>query len=258
MRTRTWSRIRTEAVWTLVVLLGIPALAQAQQTGLFPLRPIKRERVPCAAEDPVYRQHREMYYGYYPTCWRKFPPGWGCMSPEAPNAAASFEKLKRKEPTDQDFDGGRGGAMDNEDDLGPRRGAEPPPNQGQLPAVPPAENLFDINSPKQGDTPPAIPPPNAPRNRSTPGAGANAPAAPEVGLAPREAAPAAGPADTFQPLPVAPPADAPPASSGNPLPAVEAPASASNEPDAAPSAQPERAPQRRGLLGSLFGGLRRR
>ena len=40
---------------------------------------------PCRQELPVFHAYRHQFYGYHPTCWRRFPPGWGCPSPEAPN-----------------------------------------------------------------------------------------------------------------------------------------------------------------------------
>src|SRR5262245_29841149 len=67
--------------------------AQAQQTGLFPLAPIRRQRVPCDREDPVYKYYKHQYFGYHPTCWRKFPDGWGCPNPEAPDRARSFREI---------------------------------------------------------------------------------------------------------------------------------------------------------------------
>ena len=75
-------------------VVDAPAFVQAQ-TELFPLAPIKRERVPCPMEDPVYGLYRHQYFGYYPTCWRAFPPGWGCPSPEAPNPALEFQRRNR-------------------------------------------------------------------------------------------------------------------------------------------------------------------
>ena len=74
----------------LTMSLIAPSLAEAQQSGLFPNIGVRRQRVPCAAEDPVYKLYRHEYFGYHPTCWRRFPAGWGCPSPEAPNAAAAF------------------------------------------------------------------------------------------------------------------------------------------------------------------------
>ena len=91
-------RLRSPAAWALVVVLGVPALVEAQQSGLFPNAPIDRERVPCPHEDPVYRLYRHQYFGYHPTCWRRFPEGWGCPSPEAPNVAQAFRDQPRDAP----------------------------------------------------------------------------------------------------------------------------------------------------------------
>ena len=63
----------------------------AQQTGLFPLAPIRRQRPRCDQQDPVYRLYKDQYFGYHPTLWRRFPSGWGAPSPEAPDAAAEFK-----------------------------------------------------------------------------------------------------------------------------------------------------------------------
>ena len=36
--------------------------------------------MPCELEPPVYKVYRQQYFGYFPTCWRKFPPGWGWVT----------------------------------------------------------------------------------------------------------------------------------------------------------------------------------
>ena len=38
--------------------------------------------MPCDQEDPIYKIYKHQYFGYHPTCWRQFPTGWGCPSPE--------------------------------------------------------------------------------------------------------------------------------------------------------------------------------
>src|SRR5438874_1676723 len=98
MRTRSRRRSGWAAAGALALVAGVPTLARAQQSGLFPLAPIQRQRVPMMMEDPVYRLYRNEYFGYHPTCWRRFPAGWGCPSPEAPNAALEFQKLPRDQP----------------------------------------------------------------------------------------------------------------------------------------------------------------
>ena len=57
----------------------------------FPLSNIKCKRTPCEMEDPTYRMYRHEFYGYHPTCWRKFPANWGCPSPEAPDLQKAFD-----------------------------------------------------------------------------------------------------------------------------------------------------------------------
>ena len=93
MRTHSRRQDGWAVAGALAFIVSTPALAHAQQSGLFPLAPIQRQRTPCPMEDPVYRMYRQQYFGYHPTCWRRFPPGWGCPSPEAPNPAASFREI---------------------------------------------------------------------------------------------------------------------------------------------------------------------
>ncbi len=83
MRRNSW---RGSHALTLVVLTAAVSLSgrvEAQQTGIFPLAPIRRQRVPCDREDPTYKVYKQQYFGYHPTCWRTFPAGWGCPSSEA-------------------------------------------------------------------------------------------------------------------------------------------------------------------------------
>ena len=95
---KTWNRFQSPALWAIAVVLGAPAWASAQQSGMFPLAPIQRERVPCPLEDPVYGLYRHEYFGYHPTCWRRFPAGWGCPTPEAPDVTAAFLAHPRDKP----------------------------------------------------------------------------------------------------------------------------------------------------------------
>src|SRR6185312_8224024 len=107
--------------------------------------PIKRQRVPCPNEDPVYRKYRQDFYGYYPTCWRRFPPGWGCPSPEAPNQKKAFQDLKLQDPPELGpADGDDGRDMDRE--PAPDRGAAP--DKPNLPNVPrsTAPSPFDLDA----------------------------------------------------------------------------------------------------------------
>ena len=167
MLNKTRRRFRSPGLWALLLVVGLPALAEAQQTGLFPLRPIKRERVPGPMEDPVFRQYRQAYFGYHPTCWRKFPCGWGCPSPEAPNPAESYRLNPRQPWNNPDANGDKN---PNPDDAGtPPRGmgagndeaapanpggATPNPN---IPALPPTIDPFRIEpaAPPARTAPPA-------------------------------------------------------------------------------------------------------
>ena len=93
MRINSRIRGRVLVLAALIVVVSLPELARAQQTGLFPLAPIKRQRVPCDQEDPIYKTYKHQYFGYHPTCWRQFPTGWGCPSPAAPDREASFKEF---------------------------------------------------------------------------------------------------------------------------------------------------------------------
>lgn len=140
--------------------------AAAQQTGLFPLAPIRRQRVPCSHEDPVYKLYREQYFGYHPTMWRRFPDGWGAPSPEAPNAAKSYAEIPLQPPEDLDADYGP------DDEFGepePGMGAQPGGARPQLPAPPEDDHSpFEFDRPN-GEGGPA-PNRNAPRVAPPPAA----------------------------------------------------------------------------------------
>lgn len=151
MRTRARRRLPRWAAWVLAVVLGVPALAEAQ---LFPNQQIKRQRTPCCNENPIYGLYRRQYYGYYPTCWRRFPPGWGCPSSEAPNSASAIEEMRQqieKEATQTPEQ--------------PEPGAESPFESNPNPEAPAPERVVplpdDTLSPLT--TPPATPPGDAPQ-----------------------------------------------------------------------------------------------
>ncbi len=83
----TWRRLGSPAWLAIGLVFLLPTLAEAQ---LFPNRTIRRERPPCTSETPFNAQVRRDYFGYYPTCWSRFPSGWACPcpNPELPNLAA--------------------------------------------------------------------------------------------------------------------------------------------------------------------------
>ena len=131
----------------LTMSLIAPSLAEAQQSGLFPNIGVRRQRVPCAAEDPVYKLYRHEYFGYHPTCWRRFPAGWGCPSPEAQNAAAAFKAfpLDIPQPADSN-DGGDEAAPANGGGMKEKPGL---PNPSDLPLPDGDSSPFDLdNKPK--------------------------------------------------------------------------------------------------------------
>jgi hypothetical protein len=98
MRTTFRRRDQGLALAVLTVVLSVPDLALAQQSGLFPLAPITRKRVPCDQEDPIYKTYKYQYFGYHPTCWRPFPQGWGCPSRLAPTKA-DWDKSYKEIPS---------------------------------------------------------------------------------------------------------------------------------------------------------------
>ncbi|HMB04675.1 MAG TPA: hypothetical protein VKP69_13155 [Isosphaeraceae bacterium] len=293
MRTNSRRRFRSPVAWALALVVGTPALAQAQQSGLFPLAPIRRERVPCPLEDPVYQLYRHEYFGYHPTCWRRFPPGWGCPSPEPPNAAESFQRQPLvKPPALAPLPGEEPGAMPGGE---PGAGETPPapgaPGTSPLPPLPPARSPFDIDTGTPGAPPPdtSAPPgrttpevaPPAERTRpAEPGPGPLEPSRPSTGptslLGPTEAPGTPAPPTHVEPRPTAPPtgpnepllalpdpsAPPPPSSASEgampPGPTLHGSGVISADPTPSITAPPAQATPRRSLIGTLFSGLRRR
>jgi hypothetical protein len=237
--------------------LGAPLVAFGQQGGLFPLAPIKRERVPCPMEDPVYQLYRQQYFGYHPTCWRKFPNGWGCPSPEAPNTEADF----RKRPRDKPLYGDEGEApMDGDLPLNepPAGGDAGGPNP--LPPVPEDPGVFGPETKPGGaapanpnalppvDTkPPENPPAAPPGNASAPKPPINNQLEP---LAPAASVPPELPPISSLSEPSAPVAT-PPTTSIEALP----PTTGTSISEPAASVAPAQAPRRTSLIGNLFGGF---
>jgi hypothetical protein len=176
---RTKSRIRKHGLVLAVLtfIVSVPELARAQQSGLFPLAPIKRQRVPCDQEDPVYKIYKEKYFGYHPPCWRPFPTGWGCPSPEKPDVEKSFREMKL---------GAGGNAPVGESDE--MQQGEQPLGRPEIPDLPGGgRSPFEQPVPPGGDKPanPAAPRPGTSPFDLPAGAPANnpgaAPAAPRSG-----------------------------------------------------------------------------
>jgi hypothetical protein len=195
---RTNSRMRGPALGlaVLALVVSLPELARAQQSGLFPLQPIRRQRVPCDQEDPIYKKVKYQYFGYHATCWRPFPDGWGCPSPEAPDRAKSFAKQALGARVDEMTGPLPGPDTTEQPDTTrptlpavPSRGADPfappdagkpgnapaAPRGGQVPLPLPSGDPFQLDKP---DNPPAAAPnpPRASRMRpATPPALSNGP-----------------------------------------------------------------------------------
>jgi hypothetical protein len=151
----------------LTVLLSSSGLVQAQQSGLFPNHPIKRQRVPCPAEDPIYKLYRNQFYGYFPTQWRKFPEGWNLPNPEGPNTAQAL-KASPIEETKPSPSTGEGEEPEPPAERGGQRPIPTPPPENE-------RSPFEMDRPGDG-------------GNAAPGAGA----AGRPSAAPRGTTPPAG------------------------------------------------------------------
>jgi hypothetical protein len=259
MLTRTWRRFRSPAALALAMTLCAPLAAFAQQGGLLPNWPIRRERVPCPMEDPVYGVYREQYFGYHPTCWRRFPAGWGCPSPEAPNSAKAFQERKRDTPPPmQGDDMGVGPNPDNE--AMPMPGGVPAPGPNANPALPPLpgggeRSPFELDKPS--GAPPARPGAQPPADRPgdpldlPPAASSidSPPAAPSVSRSDLIGGTgnASAAASRNAPISALPDPLDPPSSVGGP----------SSDPGPSTSTTPVQAPRRTSMLSGFFSGFSR-
>jgi hypothetical protein len=240
MRTRSRSRLGWSAAGALAFVLGLPMLADAQTTELFPFARLNRKRVPCEMEDPVYKLYRQQYYGYHPTCWRRFPTGWGCPSPEAPDAAKAFKELKRDTITPPD-DGNAPGPDNGDAPRG--RGTAPGMNPNTLPLPTGDRSPFEMDTKPDptpnGATPPASRPSASapPASNNDGGAGLPPIAEPAVEGPSASNTPTAAPVHIEPILTVADP--------------TVAPSSAAMAPDVVPP--PAQAPRRTSIITNLFG-----
>jgi hypothetical protein len=179
MLTLSWRRVGSSSALALTLVVGLPALAQAQ---LFPNLFVQRKRADCANEPPFYGHVRHDYFGYYPTCWRRFPEGWGCPcpNPDLPNMAAELVRQPRdpKPAAPDDFDMPTGERDRLNPDLGPD--AAPLRRPGNDPLTPPLPG--NIRSPFDVDPNPNRPavPGSGPRNQplNPPATGPGRPATP--------------------------------------------------------------------------------
>jgi len=160
MLRKLWMLFRSPGAWAITLVFGTPWLAEAQQSGLFPLAPIRRERVPCPMEDPIYERYRHQYFGYHATCWRPFPAGWGCPTPEAPDVARAFKERPRSSPPPilppEEAGPEEPGEMGEEGGAEPEKPATAP--DVNLPLPPPRSPFeLDTTEPKGASLSPAKP-----------------------------------------------------------------------------------------------------
>lgn len=272
---RRWRRPAGRVAGALLVVLAVPALGRAQGMALFPNATIKRQRVSCMAEDPIYRIHRQQYYGYYPTCWRQFPPGWGfaCAGKPVADTAATLKELDERVREENQR------VRDQFDSTDPTHlqpdGSEPPtlPDEGMAPAFPPlpaeGSDPFDLDAigPGPGEGLPEPPPPApgdlGPGPRPGPRGAMRSRPSPLPNLRSVEPPPMA----SEEPGNLLDPSALPPLETSDggearirptPPPAFVPPLGAAADSRVLAPPAPVRAPQRRTLLGGLFGGSRAR
>lgn len=185
-------RRRRFAFWMLglAAVLGIPSLAHAQ---LFPDLQIRRQRPCCNQEDPRYHMVREVYFGYYPTCWRQFPEGWGCYPKTGmPDWAAELTE-RPIEPINDYYAAGEGGVgvppsvRHGNYPAAPGRGDNVPPPEAGLPLPEERGSLFDSDN--------TLRPPGGVMNPPS--------GVPETTPSPAPSLPG-GPGDLFNPAPSGP------------------------------------------------------
>ncbi|MFO0960652.1 MAG: hypothetical protein U0800_24990 [Isosphaeraceae bacterium] len=142
---------RSRRFWigaTAIALAWVLGHSNSGQAQLFPNLPIQRPKVPCDQEAPIYNLVRQNYYGYFPTCWRKFPPGWTCPcpNPEKPDYEASKAKIPLQKDPDTFLQPGAGMGLGGDEDLPPGPGNRPGRDAG--PALPDGRRSpFDLDGP---------------------------------------------------------------------------------------------------------------
>ena len=116
------------------------------------------ERTPKPLEPPFYAHVRRDYYGYFPTCWSRFPEGWACPcpNPELPNAAASFRDRPLDKPRDPGLDEP---GMEGEEGAISADPGTADPNMPEIPA--PGRSPFDLQTKPDTPAQPAAPAPGA-------------------------------------------------------------------------------------------------
>ncbi len=93
MRTNSRSRGRGLVLAVLTMVVSLPELAQAQQTGLFPLEPIKPAAGSVRPGRPDLQNLQASVFRLSPDVLAAVPSGWGCPSREAPDREQSFKDI---------------------------------------------------------------------------------------------------------------------------------------------------------------------
>ena len=98
MLTKSWRRKPGLVLAVPTILVSLSGLAQAQQSGLFPLHPIKRETGPVPQRGSGLQTLSIPVLRISPTVWRRFPEGWGCAQPRGPQRQGRVREAARRSP----------------------------------------------------------------------------------------------------------------------------------------------------------------
>lgn len=169
--------------WALIAFAIV--FGQQAEAQLFPNIYIRRVRPACDSESPSTKMHRDHYFGYQPTEWRRFPEGWGYRHPEIIDRAALMKQVDEEvKKLDEEFGGearDRDRDQDMDEDLPPRAGRDRDGNQeGAVPRTIPLPD--DSDSPFNLDAKPAATPAEKPAQEkaATPESKPAAPTTPDL------------------------------------------------------------------------------
>lgn len=160
------------------LLFGVLGLClftfESADAQLFPNLYIRRQRPDPSTESPIIKMHRDLYYGYHPTEWTRFPAGWGLNNPETINREELTQQVNKEIKRLEEEYGPSSKDKGNDDGLPPRGGAGRDNDPGAAiprPVPLPSEENSPFNLDNNAPKPPARGPGNAP---------ATPPAAPEL------------------------------------------------------------------------------
>lgn len=165
--------------WALIALAI--CFGQSAEAQLFPNLFIRRSRPDCDSEPASIKMHRDHYYGYQPTEWRRFPEGWGYRHPEVIDRVSLMKEVEEEvKKLEEEFGpGSREGDEGMGDDLPPRgRGRDDGDGGAAVPRPIPLPD--DTESPFNLEPRQARPPANQPGDEPAPSRPARQPAAPEL------------------------------------------------------------------------------